>query len=186
MSRVRPLWRSLVDAAVFLALCFLVMLALQIYNGEKIDQGSVTVIDGDSLREGKTEIRLYGIDAPEYRQTCSDQNGVSYACGKRAADELRQLLRTGQTTCKSFEIDRYGRSVATCQSGALNLNSEMVRRGWAVAFVQFGVDYVLIEKEARAAKRGLWAGKFEEPATYRKRMRPMQSDATGVNDWQPD
>ena len=103
-----------------------------------------------------------------------------------AAEELRQLLRTGQTTCKSFEIDRYGRSVATCQSGALNLNSEMVRRGWAVAFVQFGVDYVLIEKEARAAKRGLWAGKFEEPATYRKRMRPMQSDATGVNDWQPD
>jgi endonuclease YncB( thermonuclease family) len=45
----------------------------------------------------------------------------------------------------------------------------MVRQGWAVAFVRYAKDYVALEEEARAARRGLWRGDFETPAEWRKR-----------------
>ena len=38
---------------------------------------SITHIsDGDSLRSGKLRIRLFGIDAPEKTQHCTDANGA--------------------------------------------------------------------------------------------------------------
>ena len=42
------------------------------------------VIDGDSLTIGDKEIRLIGIDAPEYNQTCFDDNNSEYDCGQEA------------------------------------------------------------------------------------------------------
>lgn len=186
MSQVRPLWRSLLDALVFFAVLIVVLAALQIFGTMDIVPGSIAVIDGDSLRDGKTEIRLFGIDAPEYRQSCLDARGVNYACGKRAADELRKLVQTGKIECASNSMDRYHRAVSRCHSGALDINYEMVSRGWAVAFIQFGSDYVFAEAEARQAKRGLWAGSFEEPAIYRKNQHTVQGGAAGANDFEPD
>ena len=155
------------------------MLVLQLLGLVDVVPGHVTVLDGDSLREGQTEIRLYGIDAPEYRQSCFDSSHVSYACGKRAADELRQLVRGAEVTCKRLDVDRYGRSVAVCKTGKSEINRAMVESGWAVAFVQYGFDYVAVEAAARKEKRGLWAGEFETPATYRHRQHAAEGNATG-------
>jgi endonuclease YncB( thermonuclease family) len=45
----------------------------------------------------------------------------------------------------------------------------MVRSGHAVELVRFsGGAYTAAEREARAARRGLWAGRFEEPAAWRR------------------
>lgn len=186
MRQVRPLWRSFTDALVFLVVLVGVLLALEIFGTIDIVPGSIAVIDGDSLRDGQTEIRLYGIDAPEYLQSCLDAQGSSYSCGKRAADELRKLVRAGEIKCSSSGLDRYHRAISRCHSGALDVNQEMVRRGWAVAFIQFGSDYVYAETQARQAKRGLWAGSFEEPAQFRKRQHAVQGGAAGANDIDPD
>jgi endonuclease YncB( thermonuclease family) len=175
-----------VDAMAFLATLVIVLLLVEYLEDAELAPGGVTVIDGDSLREGKTEIRLYGIDAPEYRQACLDQNKKSFACGKRAADELRGLVAIGELKCRSSSIDRYGRSISSCKIGTLDINREMVLRGWAVAFIQFGSDYVPVELQARKEKRGLWAGDFEEPAEYRKRLRNVQSSTNGAYDGEVD
>ena len=48
---------------------------------------------------------------------------------------------------------RYGRTVARCLLGELDIEAEMVRRGLAWAFVKYSRDYVAQEAEARAAHR---------------------------------
>jgi endonuclease YncB( thermonuclease family) len=136
--------------------------------------GNATVIDGDSLRLNRTEIRLHGIDAPEYRQMCSDAAGMDYACGKEAAKALRVIIRNSRVTCSSWETDRYGRAVSTCRVGKEDIARALVREGWATAYRKHGTDYVSEENEAKNAKRGIWAGRFETPEDYRARMRRLE------------
>ena len=168
----RPFYRSVLDGLVFLAVVAVVLALIQRFGGFDLGDGAIHVIDGDSLRVGETEVRLQGIDAPEYRQTCQDRHGAEYQCGKHAANILRGLIGSRKMSCRSHEIDRYGRSVATCKSGGLELNAEMLRLGWAVAYVN-SLAYRRHEAEAKRAKRGLWAGNFEMPEAYRARQRAM-------------
>ena len=52
--------------------------------------GSPHVIDGDSIRIADVEIRLHGIDAPEWQQMCKVK-GKDWTCGRAATDTLSFL-----------------------------------------------------------------------------------------------
>jgi endonuclease YncB( thermonuclease family) len=168
------LLRSLKDIVFFLAVLTAVLYLMQKFDVIDLGTGNVQVVDGDSLRRGNTDIRLYGIDAPEYRQNCFDKSRIEYACGKQAATTLRALVKGQQVTCSSIDTDRYGRAVSVCKINTLDLNAEMVKQGWAVAYSKHSLNYVGLEAEARRAKRGIWAGTFEEPEHYRARNRHAQ------------
>jgi len=127
--------------------------------------------DGDSLRVAGAPIRLHGIDAPELAQHCQDGAGRDYACGERARDALVRLIGRQAVRCLQRDTDRYGRVVAVCSVGGLDLNGEMVRLGWATAYRRYSEAYAPIEAAARAAGTGLWAGRFEMPAEWRKGRR---------------
>lgn len=146
------------------------------YPEEPARTGRYDAIDGDSFRLGRREIRLHGIDAPEYRQTCLSSNGDSVACGKMARDALTRLMRGGSIACSLVEYDRYRREVSECTAGAVNINREMVRLGWAVAYRKHSLAYAAAEDEARAAKRGIWALRFDTPEAWRKRSRNLQGN----------
>jgi len=124
--------------------------------------GRARVIDGDSLRVGDTEIRLFGIDAFEGRQTC-ERGGAPWACGDAAADRLRALVGSREIACEKKDTDSYGRTVAVCRNGGVDVGAEMVRSGLALAYRHYSNDYVDEENEARAAHRGAWAGTFTAP-----------------------
>ncbi|MEP9353940.1 hypothetical protein ABLE93_10120 [Xanthobacter sp. KR7-65] len=47
----------------------------------------------------------------------------------------------------------------------MDLADRMVRAGLALAYLRH--DHDAAEAEARAARRGIWAGGFEAPADYR-------------------
>ena len=98
--------------------------------------GRATVVDGDTLQiEGvKERIRLYGVDAPESKQTCDDARGKRYLCGSRSAEALAEIIgRNGRVQCFEEDRDRYGRIVAECATPRNTVvNAEMVRQGWAV------------------------------------------------------
>lgn len=181
-TRTRPLWRTLVDALVFAAALIIVALVLDRLGLTDIGSGGYTVVDGDSLRRGDTEIRLVGIDAPEYRQMCRDRSGQEYACGREALTALRALVRSGTVTCESHDVDRYGRALSSCRVNGENINREMVRSGWAVAYTPAGLDfsYMREEREAKAARRGVWQGPFERPSDYRARNRVTEGNLAGV------
>jgi endonuclease YncB( thermonuclease family) len=172
---MRP-FRTFRDAATFLVVLTVVLFFMQRYGVIDLGTGPVQVIDGDSLRNGETDIRLYGIDAPEYRQTCRDGTRAEYPCGKQAANALRELVGRKAVSCSSIDTDRYGRAVSVCKIDTLELNAEMVRLGWAVAYQRHSLNYVKLEAQARRDKRGLWSGTFEEPEAYRARNRSVHGD----------
>lgn len=131
--------------------------------------GTASVIDGDTLDIHGTRVRLHGIDAPEGRQTCGAR-GRTWRCGQQAALALSDRIGRAPVTCRQRDVDRYGRMVATCYQGDLNLNAWMVRQGWAVAYRQYGRDYIPDEEAAKAAGRGVWSGPFMMPWDWRRRQ----------------
>lgn len=124
-------------------------------------------IDGDSLMVGQQEVRLFGIDAPEFTQTCS-RSGNRWACGSAAADQLSKLVTGKQVSCVSMGADQYGRTLARCNIGTTDLNRVMVATGYALAFRRYSMDYVSAEQSAKAAKRGIWSGTFQLPSDVRQ------------------
>ncbi len=115
----------------------------------------------DRRRIHGTRIRLHGIDAPESRQTCRQG-------GQQAALALADKIARRPVSCSPKDTDRYGRVVAVCRAGDEDLNAWLVSEGHAVAYRQYSRDYVALEDQARAAKRGIWAGEFMVPAEWRK------------------
>jgi len=132
--------------------------------------GRATVTDGDSLEIGDTRIRLFGVDAVEGRQSCT-RNARQWACGEEAARKLRSLIGDRSIACKQRDVDDYGRIVAVCRAGNIDLAAEMARSGFATAYRRYSNDYVDEESEARAARRGIWAGEFTAPESYRGEQR---------------
>jgi endonuclease YncB( thermonuclease family) len=169
--RTRPLWRTAVDAGGFVLVLAVVLITLDRAGVLDVGTGAYEVVDGDSLRHGTTEVRLFGIDAVEYNQHCSLADGRDYACGREATASLRDLLRRRTISCKAMDQDRYGRTVARCGGDGFDLNEAQVKAGWAVAYRTHSLAYVAAEREARLAKRGIWAGRFEVPEDYRARNR---------------
>jgi len=118
----------------------------------------VKVIDGDSLRVKKglkiIEIRLYGIDSPEW--------GQDY--GNKAKKVLKIKLYRKRVSVVSKDIDRYGRTVALVSSSSGLVNREMVREGYAWMYPKYCKQQPLcaelkkLQQTARARRLGLWRG----------------------------
>lgn len=118
--------------------------------------GSVKkVIDGDSLLivSGKKtiEIRLYGVDSPEYNQPFA---GKAKALVKNSVRNKKILVRP-------VYYDSYQRLVAIIEYDNLTLNSELVGAGLAWVYPQYCRKKVCRswqqrEDSARAKKKGLW------------------------------
>ena len=138
--------------------------------------GPATAIDGDSLEVGGIAVRLFGIDAPEARQTCQ-RGGAEWACGEAAAALLRELAARGPLRCQQRDTDVYGRAVSSCSVGRIDLADAMVRAGLAVPLEDFSDAYVEAAQVARAHRQGVWAGEFELPADYRAAHRLAEAQA---------
>lgn len=179
--RVRPLWRKIADGLLFVILAGGVILFIRQFGTDAV-YSSVRVVDGDSLRDGAEDIRLHGIDAPEYRQNCSDANGKDYPCGKRAAQHLRRLVGSAAVTCRVIDTDRYGRTVGVCSTGGTELNRAMVEAGWAMAYTRHSLGYAGAERAAKQARRGIWQGRFEDPEDWRNAHRAGLAGAEKVPD----
>lgn len=121
------------------------------------------VADGDTIELGGQRIRLVGLDAPEWDQTCSRTDGTDWPCGRAATDRMRELTRGKSLSCAGEGYDRYGRLLATCRAGDTDIAEALVCDGLAVASGR----YLRAESEARGAHRGIWQGRFERPADWR-------------------
>ncbi len=133
---------------------------------EAISWQVTEVIDGDTIeiRHGqlKERVRLLRINTPE-----RTERGYHEA---RAA--LQRLLNRAQVELVferfgHHERDSHGRLIAYVFVGDRNINVEMVRLGWSRFWTRYGRgrfadEFEAAERQARAARRGLWA---EEAAT---------------------
>lgn len=133
------------------------------------------VVDGDTLRVvlddgGLATLRLLAIDAPE-----SGQEG-----GAEAREFVAARVCSGKVSWRSHGQDRYGRTVASVEVGGEDLGVLLVREGlaWRVkrylegAPAELREAYEIAWREARAARRGLWAGDPQPPWEWRRTNRP--------------
>ncbi len=123
------------------------------------------VSDGDTIDIGGQRIRLPGIDAPEWNQTCRTAKGQDWECGLAAGKRMRELTRNRTLSCLPEGHDRYGRLLAVCRDGKVDIAEALVADGYATATDR----YFAAEAEARRARRGIWQGQFDTPAEWRRR-----------------
>lgn len=95
---------------------------------DKTLSGKCYVVDGDTIRIGKINIRLAGIDAPE----------LEHPWGQKSKWELVRLCK-GQVITAELEPDiSYDRVVATCfLPDGRDLSAEMVKAGLAIDWPKF-------------------------------------------------
>ena len=130
--------------------------------------GKARIVDGDTIHIGKNKIRLHAIDAPETKQKCT-KDGKEWNCGLESTRFLKNLIGNDQIQCDTNGKDRYERYIAVCYKDTINLNSQMVLNGWAIAYTYYSPDYIKEEKIAKSKKTGIWIGEFEEPYLFRKK-----------------
>lgn len=169
LSKLRPHRGKIgLGTAAVLLIAAIALTVLERENRGPPLTGRADIVDGDTIKIAGTRIRLYGIDAPEKNQTCYDDRGVAYACGRRAAEALGKRIEGLDLVCEPKDTDRYGRIVARCSQGNTDINAWMVAHGWALAYRQFSTDYVTVEEKAHTRHVGIWSGTFENPASWRQ------------------
>lgn len=130
--------------------------------------GQASVIDGDTLDIHGTRIRLWGIDAPEHDQLCRGDDSLPYRCGAVAANKLDAFIAHRPVSCAPKDIDRYGRTVASCRADVTDLGEWLVGEGLALEWPRYSKGrYRAAQREAESAGRGMWAGSYVEPWQYR-------------------
>jgi endonuclease YncB( thermonuclease family) len=130
--------------------------------------GQASIIDGDTIEIHGTRIRLWGIDAPESTQLCRDADSKPYRCGAKAANDLDAFIARRPVNCTPVSRDQYGRTVATCSVGGIELGEWLVRNGLALDWPQYSKGrYDPAQTDADHAGRGMWAGSYVEPWQYR-------------------
>ena len=130
----------------------------------------VAVKDGDSIEvlynTHPERIRLSGIDCPEKGQ----------AYGNRAKQATSALVFGRDVILQTHGQDKYGRTLADILlRDGTNVNHELVKDGWCWWYRKYAPrDTILeeLEKEARDAKKGLWADPQPVPPwQWRRRTR---------------
>ena len=142
-----------------------------------IISGKALVIDGDTIKINSKKVRLFGIDAPEKKQKCKKMLlsiyilsfDKSYDCGILSTNKLKNKIKDNIIICKSKGKDRYKRIIAECFKDKTNLNSWLVRNGYAVAYLKYSKKYLTAQNLAKKENRGIWQGKFEMPWDWRKK-----------------
>ncbi len=156
----RPPGRRLLRPLLLSALVLAFLLGLARWREDRASL-VLKVLDGDTLLLATGErVRLIGVDAPE----SVDLRRPVGRLGPAAAAFVRRLAE-GRRVRLEFDRerrDRYGRTLAYVFVGDLDLNAELLRRGYARAYTRFphrrSAEFLALEGQARAAGRGLWAG----------------------------
>lgn len=129
--------------------------------------GSATVIHAHVFYIGGRYVRLYGVDAPDNDQLCSDANGSSYNCGEAAASWVRNWIDTNPIDCYILKVEPKGQDLATCVWGEYDIGAGLVSSGWGLANTRETNIYKPYEIMAQNESAGLWQGTFYTPADWR-------------------
>lgn len=180
-------------------LCFLISISsFAICINITISQAAIRIVtgtvskvsDGDSIHittpeQTKFKVRLYGIDAPEtpkinHRTGKVNKPGQPY--GEESWKALEDKVMGKQVKMDILDIDKYKRMVGMIWHDDRNINLEMVREGYAEAFIEYlkppyRTEFLEAEQEAKSAKRGIWSlPDYERPRAFRKRLKVSGGD----------
>ncbi len=111
-----------------------------------IKEGAAYVVDGDTIIVQKTQIRLFGIDAPE----------MNHPYGRNAKWALVRLCKGQKVRAEILELDAHGRTVAKCSlPDGRDLSAEMVKLGLAIDWPKFSGG-IYRSLETPDARKKMW------------------------------
>lgn len=112
----------------------------------RVLEGPAYVTDGDTITIKKTQIRLYGIDAPE----------LDHPYGKKAKWAMVRLCKGHRIRAEITDEDDYGRTVAKCfLPDGCDLSAELVKQGLAIDWPKYsGGKYSHLE--VAGVRKKLW------------------------------
>jgi endonuclease YncB( thermonuclease family) len=150
---------------------------------EPMQSAQVKVRDGDTLTVMGKDVRLYGIDAPEYKQICQNNAGKDWPCGDVAREKLVAIIGNSEVVCLPKAVDKYSRTIATCSTSTVpDIALALVEAGLASNGVDGGEGpYAVSESLAQVEKMGVWSGEFTTPADWR-RANPRQNAEAPTNE----
>ena len=130
---------------------------------------NLKIIDGDTIILNGEKIRFSGIDTPELKQTCL-QNDVEVDCGISAKILLVKKIGNNTPQCIREGKDIYKRTLAECFVNGESLSSFLVRSGYAFAYRKYSKKFIKDEEFAKTNKIGMWSMKFQFPWDFRKSL----------------
>lgn len=145
---------------------------LAYFNTQELDAVVLKVSDGDTLalltNNEKLKVRLFGIDAPESKQSYGDQSRANLL----ALCPIRSLARV-----KIKDRDKYGRIVGIVFCNGMDVNAKQVQEGLAWAYKEYSLAYLHLEIQARFQSRGLWSESSPiKPSLYRKQNKSQAKE----------
>ena len=133
--------------------------------------GKAYVTDGDGIRVARQDVRIAGLDAPEWDQKAKHQDGYWFSHGKRVKSALIQEIGGKHVRVSVERTDKFGRLVGSVTHKGRDIGEWLVREGHAIA--AYNDRYIHVEREAREAKRGMWAHAHNfDPRAHRHRKPP--------------
>jgi len=118
--------------------------------------GIPQVVDGETIVIDYQLIKLHGIVAPNDKVMC-EMNGINWPCGWEATNALTNFIGQHWVTCQAVSITESGKISAVCSMGNnIELNSWMVRNGWAKSGNVENTSLISKENLARKERLGLW------------------------------
>ena len=138
--------------------------------------GKAWVTDGDGIRVAGYEVRFAGLDAPEWDQKAKHRDGHWFNHGKRVKNALVQKIGGKHVRIAVEGEDKFGRLVGTVTCNGEDIGEWLVREGHAIA--AYDDRYKHVEREARKARRGMWAHahNFDPRAHRRWKREPSRTD----------
>lgn len=130
--------------------------------------GRARATTGDTLRIGRTLIKLKHIEAPESGQMCVGTNGQPWGCGDAARAALAKYLSGSRIDCTLSNRDGTDAIArGDCKKGDTDLAAALVRDGHVFAETGFFARHASLENEARNNHRGIWNGEAQRPDEFR-------------------
>ena len=128
---------------------------------------NLRVVDGDTIVLNGEKIRFSGIDTPELKQTCLNDDQKVF-CGIFAKMLLIKKIGNEIPKCISEGKDTYKRTLAECFINGESLSGFLVKSGYAFAYRKYSEKFIEDEEFAKENKLGMWSMKFEYPWDFRK------------------
>jgi endonuclease YncB( thermonuclease family) len=126
-------------------------------------EGRAVAIAADQLKVGVETVHLFGVEAPAAGQTC----GQGKSCAANAKTALQKLIGGKRVSCDvSGRASDVGVSAA-CQVNGADIAGQLVRGGHVFSTTGLFATYASAEREARAARVGVWRGDAIRPAEFR-------------------
>ncbi len=155
-------------AIVLTAVLSVTVCASTTIAGEGIDARVLRVLDGDTIVvqiDGEpARVRLLGVNAPETQRRQPREDGPGEASRRALAGLVASEAVVLHFDSHQRRTDAFDRTLAYVirSRDALFVNGEMIRLGHARVIYGYALDRLAelrrLEADARAARRGLWAG----------------------------